>query len=63
MNRVIHVYDLATRKELPGFRGHRGHVRVAFSPDGSDLVTASDDATALIWDIPLRTSPGMPQGK
>src|ERR1700687_6128739 len=32
-------------------RGHRGHViSVAFSPDGTRLVTASRDNTARLWD-------------
>jgi WD40 repeat protein len=34
-----------------GFGGHEGDVRsAAFSPDGSRIVTASDDKTARIWD-------------
>ena len=62
MNRVIRVYDLASSKELPGFRGHLGHVRaVAFSPDGSSLATASDDATALVWDVPPHGESAVPR--
>jgi WD40 repeat protein len=31
--------------------GHTGQVRdVAFSPDGSRVVTGSDDRTAMLWD-------------
>lgn len=37
-------------KEL-GFFGHTGAISsAAFSPDGSRIVTASDDGTAKIWD-------------
>jgi DNA-binding beta-propeller fold protein YncE len=44
------LWDVATSKRLLSFP-HDGRVRsVAFSPDGSKLLTAGDDAVARIWD-------------
>jgi WD40 repeat protein len=40
----------------PGSRRHGGAVHgVAFTPDGRQLASGSDDETAVVWDvIPLR---------
>jgi WD40 repeat protein len=41
----------ASDQALAIFTGHRGVVRsVAYSPDGSRIVTASHDGTARVWD-------------
>jgi WD40 repeat protein len=49
---VAHVWDLLTGAEIGTIAGHTGPVHaVAFSPDGTRLVTASEGATALIWDV------------
>ncbi len=33
-------------------RGHRGQVRdLAFSPDSTRLVSASQDTTLFVWDV------------
>ena len=45
------IWDAATGKEIAVLRGHDNEVMsAAFSPDGSRIVTASDDKTARIWD-------------
>ena len=48
----MRVWDLATGRVLRQFEGHRGGVNaVAFARDGRSVISASEDATALVWDI------------
>lgn len=48
----VKLWDVSARRELAGFEGHRGIVTsVAFGPDGTALVSAAEDGTALIWDL------------
>jgi RNA polymerase sigma factor (sigma-70 family) len=52
--KVVHVWEVATGKEVCTFRGHRGEVQsLAFSANGRRLASASTDSTVLIWDLPL----------
>jgi RNA polymerase sigma factor (sigma-70 family) len=52
LNRVLHVWDVASGTALARFEGHQGLITaVAFSPDGHSLTSASSDTTALIWDV------------
>ncbi|MDZ4770014.1 MAG: hypothetical protein SGJ24_12875, partial [Chloroflexota bacterium] len=45
------VYDADTLDPLITLSGHSGAVNaVAFSPDGSRLITGSEDSTARLWD-------------
>ena len=45
------VWDVATAREILRLSGHTdGLWSVAFSPDGTKIVTSSRDKTARIWD-------------
>jgi len=45
------VWDIDSQTILTAFTGHSGRVyHVAFSPDGSKVVSASWDNTARVWD-------------
>jgi hypothetical protein len=49
---VLHVWEVATGKELCTFRGHRGEIRsLAFSANGRRLASSSLDSTVLLWDL------------
>ncbi|MGI5272403.1 NACHT and WD repeat domain-containing protein [Nonomuraea sp. CA-218870] len=57
-NRVLHA---ATRTGRGTLTGHtRGVMALAFSPDGSTIVTGSDDGTARLWDTASRRQLGAP---
>jgi WD40 repeat protein len=48
----IHLWDLATGKEVTHFEGHQADVTaLAFSPDGKQLVSGQRDGTVLVWDL------------
>ena len=49
---TVWVWDAETGAELLRLTGHTGRLStLVFSPDGSSILTASDDQTARIWDI------------
>jgi hypothetical protein len=60
----IYLWETATGKERQCFEGHQGNVNsVAFSGDGTRLVSASSDTTALVWDTTASIVAGKPTDK
>jgi len=52
MDQATRVWNATSGENLINLTGHNASViAVAFSPDGSLLVTGSHDATARIWDL------------
>jgi WD40 repeat protein len=48
----IQVLDILTAKELTMLKGHRAAINaLAFAPNGKVLASASDDTTAMLWDV------------
>jgi WD40 repeat protein len=50
----VQVFDLAARAGQEPLRGHHGATGVAFSADGSQLITAGADRSIKRWDYPPR---------
>ncbi len=49
---TIHVYELATGRELNRFAGHTTYVSsVAVSPDAKTMLSASNDGTLRLWSL------------
>jgi RNA polymerase sigma factor (sigma-70 family) len=58
---TVAVWDLASGEEVGRFPGHRGDVAaLAFSADGTRLVSGSQDTTALVWDLSALPRPARP---
>jgi WD40 repeat protein len=58
----VWVWEAATGRKVAHFEGHTEHVlRLAFSPNGTRLVSGSGDHSALVWEVP--TLPRRPAEK
>jgi WD40 repeat protein len=53
---TIRLYDFKSGKLVALLKGHTNVIRsLAFSPDGSKLISGSSDHTAIIWDTGVRS--------
>src|SRR5262249_41113343 len=56
---VVRVWDVATRKAVNEFAGHKGPVSaLAFRGDGEVLATAGEDCLIFLWDVHRQAPPG-----
>jgi RNA polymerase sigma factor (sigma-70 family) len=48
----LRLWEMASGKQVHSFEGHRTEINsIAFSPDGRQLVAASEDAPCFVWDV------------
>ena len=53
MDKKIHLWDIASGREIYCFEGHTDYVRcVALSPDGKFALSGSNDQTICLWKVP-----------
>jgi RNA polymerase sigma factor (sigma-70 family) len=58
---AIHVWEVATGKEVRRFQGHRGYVRsLDFNTNGRRLASGGTDSTVLIWNLAMKRRPAEP---
>lgn len=49
----VRFWDIATGRELATLSGHDANATsICYSPDGTQLITGLQDASALVWDVP-----------
>ena len=63
-DQTVRLWDAASGAELLTLKGHSGPVRsVAFSGDGRQIASASDDGTIIVWEAaPATPQPGVKEG-
>jgi WD40 repeat protein len=56
VDHIIRLWDTTTWEEVAQLLGHQDYVHsVAFSPDGTRLVSGSGDFTVRLWDtLPVK---------
>ncbi len=56
---AIEIWEIASGTKRGEFTGHEGKIAdLAFSPDGKQLASSSEDTTVLIWDLNRPLQPG-----
>ena len=55
----VGVWEVATGEKLKGPKEKASVNGVAFSPDGATLLTAREDGTVGVWDVPSASSDGV----
>jgi WD40 repeat protein len=60
LDKVINIWEVASTKMMFSLKGHREHLlHLEFGPNGRTILTASNDLTALLWDL----HPGPTRGR
>jgi RNA polymerase sigma factor (sigma-70 family) len=56
-DRWLRLWDVATARQRAVYKGHQAPITsIAFTPDGKAVCTASEDSTALVWDLSTLTA-------